>query len=379
MYPNIYLAIDNCVFYKRWTRPDEWAEKISSLGLHYVEASADTELDPLYMGRSYLHNWLASVRAASEKHGIKICNLYSGHGTYTTLGLAHTEESVRTHMIEDWFFPMVETAGQLSCGMGFFAHAFNHTVLQDPEEYAHYVDILTDALAHINRYAHSVGCSRLAVEQMYTPHQYPWRRKDTKQLIAEVSRRSGYNFYFTEDVGHHHPKFLRPTKETFLKGDNIWLGSDHAFRLFKESGIDAWDAIAADMDRNPHLFTTGTDCNCYDTLRQLGCSSPIIHLQQTNGQQSAHLPFTPKENEKGIITGESILRAIKESYDRPVDTTMPDRVSDIYLTLELFSGTTSIMADVLGDCKASVEYWRRFIPEDGLPLDELVALLDQSL
>lgn len=375
MYPRIYLAIDNCVFYKRWTRPDEWAEKIFNLGLRYIEASADTELDPLYMGKHYLRDWVESVQEAEQKYGVKVCNLYSGHGTYTTLGLAHTEESVRKHMIEDWFFPMAEITGRLNCGMGFFAHAFNHTILQDHDEYARYVDILTDALAQINRYAHSVGCGHLAIEQMYTPHQYPWRRNETKRLIADVSRRSGYNFYFTEDVGHHHPKFLRPTKETFIRGENVWLGSDNAFRLHREHGMDAWDQIEADMDKNQHLFTAKTDCECYETLKQLGCYSPIIHLQQTSGQQSAHLPFTPKENERGIITGEKILRALKESYDQPVDGTMPERVSDIYLTLELFSGTTSIMTEVLDDCAASVAYWRRFIPEDGLPLDELVSML----
>ena len=92
MYPRIYLAIDNCVFYKRWTRPDEWAEKIFHLGLRYIEASADTELDPLYMGKYYLRDWVESVRDAEQKYGVKGCNLYSGQGTYTTLGLALMDE-----------------------------------------------------------------------------------------------------------------------------------------------------------------------------------------------------------------------------------------------------------------------------------------------
>lgn len=377
MYPRIHLAIDNCVFYKRWTRPDEWAEKISSLGLRYVEASADTELDPLYMGKDYLSDWTKRVQSAEQKYGIKVCNLYSGHGTYTTLGLAHTEKAVRDHMIKHWFFPMVRIAGKLKCGMGFFAHAFNHNILQNNVEYDHYVDILTDALAEINRYAYNVGCGHLAVEQMYTPHQYPWRINDTKSLIADVSHRSGHDFYFTEDVGHHHPRFLRPTKQRLIQEGNVWLGSDNAFRLYRECGITAWEAIEADMDQNPHLFTTKKDCDCYEMLRQLGCYSPIVHLQQTNGKQSSHLPFTSKENERGIITGEKILRALKGAYDQPVAMTMPERVSDIYLTLELFSGTTSIMADVLDACRESVAYWRQFVPQDGMFLDELVALLDQ--
>ena len=213
----ITVSIDNCVFYKRWTRPDEWVEKIASLGLRYIEASADTELDPLYMGQGYLNNWVNEVKLAQEKHGVQVCNLYSGHGTYTTLGLTHTEESVRNHMIENWFFPMVRIAGMLNCGMGFFAHAFNHSVLQNVDDYEDHVRILEDALAKINNYARPVGCKELAIEQMYTPHQYPWRINDTRGLLTEVSRKSGHGFYFTEDVGHHHPKFIRPTKEQACK------------------------------------------------------------------------------------------------------------------------------------------------------------------
>ena len=50
MDPIIYLGIDNCFASKRWVRPMEWARVISDLGLKHVEASADTECDPLYMG-----------------------------------------------------------------------------------------------------------------------------------------------------------------------------------------------------------------------------------------------------------------------------------------------------------------------------------------
>ena len=45
--PKIYLAIDNCFGSKRWTEPREWMDTIKSLGVYYVEASADTECDPL--------------------------------------------------------------------------------------------------------------------------------------------------------------------------------------------------------------------------------------------------------------------------------------------------------------------------------------------
>ena len=53
MDPIIYLGIDNCFASKRWARPSEWTRVIRDLGLRYVEASADTECDPLYMGAEF--------------------------------------------------------------------------------------------------------------------------------------------------------------------------------------------------------------------------------------------------------------------------------------------------------------------------------------
>lgn len=375
MYPKIYMAMDNCVFYKRWTSPAAWAERMSELGVAYIEASADTELDPLYMGGEYLADWVENVREAEAKYGVKVCNLYSGHGTYSTLGLAHTDERVREHILRDWFFPMVETAGRLGCGMGFFTHAFAHEILQSRAEYDRYVGILTENLARVNEYAGGVGCGKLGIEQMYTPHQYPWRLKDTRELMRNVTKRSGRDFYFTEDTGHHHTKFIRPAALPAGSLCGAWLGSDAAFALAKSGGAEAWADIERDMDENPQLFALESDGDCYETLRILGCYSPIVHLQQTNGSVSAHLPFTAEENAKGKINGADVLRAIKQSYDSAEEADMPVRTDEIYLALELFSGTTSIMRDVLEDCAQSVEYWRKFIPSDGMALDELVARL----
>ncbi len=374
LYPKIYLAIDNCVFFKRWTSPDAWAQKISELGLHYVEASADTELDPLYMGHTYLYDWVRNVKQAQENYGIRVANLYSGHGTYTTLGLTHPDASVRRNMLENWFFPLLRVAAELNAGAGFFAHAFEHEILQDETLYRRYVDMLTDELSKINVYGSKIGCRSLGIEQMYTPHQFPWRLRDTQELLQRVTEQSGHDFYFTEDLGHHHIKFMRPDRKTASASDGstLWLGSDQAHALWKAEGSAAWERISADMDHHPSLFSSYEDGDCYHTLRRLGCYSPIIHLQQTNGRLSAHLPFTPAENAKGIITPTAVLGALKESYDAPEDPRMPRRCTEIYLTLELFSGTTSIMNNVLDSVAQSVRYWRGAIPQDGLYLDQLL-------
>ena len=54
------------------------------------------------------------------------------------------------------------------------------------------------------------------------------------------------------------------------------------------------------------------------------------------------------------------------------DTEMPPKYNDIYLTIEIFTGTSEIPYDTLKKLEESVLYWRDFIPEDGLTLKKLV-------
>ena len=53
---------------------------IGDLGLKYVETSADTECDPLHTGPEYLRDWVEDVKTQSDKSGLRIANLFSGHG-----------------------------------------------------------------------------------------------------------------------------------------------------------------------------------------------------------------------------------------------------------------------------------------------------------
>lgn len=382
MYPKIYLAIDNCFASKRWTRPDEWAKVIAELGVQYIECSADTELDPLYMGPDYLRDWPALVKTAQKECGVKVCNLYSGHGTYSTLGLAHTDQRVRRHLMESWFKPLIRIAADMDAGMGFFAHCFSLSTLADGEKYSKQYNILIDELAELNVYAAEVGCKYLSVEQMYSPNQIPFTIYGAHLLIREVSYRSKLPFYFTEDVGHHCKKYVKPTRKDILdhfnrKDSSIWLGGTETSVLFDNALVEGvmneeiCQRILDDMGCMPWMFSMQEDTDCYEWLRRIGRHSPIIHLQQTDGNSSSHLPFT----KSGIIEGQKVLRALKESYDRPYYLGMPEQCSEVYLTLEIFSGTAQTPREILDNYRASVEYWRQFIPTDGMPLDALVAAL----
>jgi len=51
---------------------------------------------------------------------------------------------------------------------------------------------------------------------------------------------------------------------------------------------------------------------------------------------------------------------------------MPAPCNEIYLTLEIFSGTGEFNRDIIAKMRESVAFWRKWIPKDGLPLDKLI-------
>jgi sugar phosphate isomerase/epimerase len=231
-YPKVFLAIDNCFASKRWTRPREWLPLVRDLGLEYVEASADTEADPLYCGEAYMNDWAQEVARNEAASGVTVVNLYSGHGTYTTLGLGHTDVRVRQRMLEMWITPMVRLAAQLKAGLGFYCHAFPLSTLQDPQEFRRAIEDLYAQLAQVARLASAQGVT-VGVEQMYSPHQWPWTIDGAADLVRRVSEKAGAPLYLTLDTGHQtgQQRFLRPDRRA-LDGvaprtdgaADIWLG-----------------------------------------------------------------------------------------------------------------------------------------------------------
>lgn len=383
--PKIYLTMDNSFATKRWTEPDEWARVIHDLGITYVEASADTEADPFYCGEEYLSEWMERVHAASAAHGVKIANFYTGYTTYRTLGMAHPDPRIRSRIVDGWLKVVARMAARLKAGLGFYIHAFSEAMLQDRQKYLQAVDVLYSTLAEIARYAGEIGPVPIILEQMYTPHQVPWTIEGTFDYLAQVSRRSGYPSYVALDTGHQtgQRRFLRPDRaaiECGLRGDEptVYLGPESAYAVAGEARggeafavKDAAARIEAEMDKYPHLFAAERDCELYTWLSELGCYSPIIHLQQTNGKSSSHLPFTGACNETGIVHPLKVLQALASSYQKEPRPGMPPRSSDIYLTFEIFPHTTDRRRDILPGLAESVRYWRQWIPEDGTSLEAL--------
>jgi len=269
-----------------------------------------------------------------------VANLYSGHGSYATLGLAHPDVRVRDHIQNHWLMPMIDFAGSMGAGLGFFCHAFPQSVLADTDRYAAAEADLYTRLSQLAQYSAEHDFIAPSVEQMYSPHQIPWTITGAERLLREVYHEAGAPFYLTLDTGHQ-------------------VGQHHF--------MNANDP--------PHLRATPEDGDLYAWLRRVGRYSPILHLQQTDGYASAHRPFTEKYNSTGIVRPADILRALAESYAQPLDPLMPHTVRAIYLTLEIFSPTAEHPQISRQNIRESATYWRQFVPRDGMGLDELVQAL----
>jgi hypothetical protein len=268
--------------------------------------------------------------------------------------------------------------------LGFSFFAIPHTVLQDPGKYEKTMELICAQMADIAQFAYENGRVQVSFEQMYAPHQPPFTIKGTKDMLRRIYDIYKKPSYVTIDVGHMvgQRKFLMPKRKQIMRAvkekQNIWLGSDEAQRLFEEgvrseSGREEIAArIEEDVHAHEYLFAENLDSDMYNWLEALGCYSPIIHLQQTDGKTSGHAAFTPETNEKGIVRGDKILESIKESYEANQRSPLQDMTEDIYLSFEIFGANTETGREIIAKLQQSIDYFRQWVPEDGMRLDKLV-------
>ena len=97
-----------------------------------------------------------------------------------------------------------------------------------------------------------------------------------------------------------------------------------------------------------------------------------MHLQQTDGVRAGHQAFTPETNRTGIIKPDEVLAAYARSFAKTATDGMPPPVENLYLSFEVFASNTESNREVIDKLEQSYAYWRRYIPEDGLLLSDLV-------
>ena len=395
--PKLYVAMDTCFAIKRWVLPSEWMPVIQYMGAQSIEASTDNEIDPLFAPENYLQDWFDDVAKLEETYHMKVRSFFTGYQTYRTAGLTHPDARVRTKLKNLWFKPLIQGAGKLGADIGFSFHAIREADLASQEAYETAVGIAIDEYAELASYAKENKGVKLCCEQMYAPYQHPFTIESSKKLIHDVYGKNHDPFYIAVDVGHMvgQRKYRLPNIEQIIQavgmqrneGRNrgIWLGPEYSYRMVKEQALSnsRSDLVFAkqllkDLQNSfAHMFSHDErDDDPHAWLKELGAYSPIIHLQQTNGKTSSHAPFTSETNKEGIISPRSVLEALKKSYTMPDDPTMPPKTDRITLAFEIFISNTMYPHDALDELKESVQYWKQYIPRDGMTLDEALSLLD---
>ncbi|NLD58052.1 MAG: hypothetical protein GX647_00135 [Clostridiales bacterium] len=396
--PKLFLAMDNCFAIKRWITPAQWFPVIKEMGATSIEASTDNEVDPLFLPASYMDDWVAEVKALEKEHGIRVRSFFTGYQTYRTAGLAHPDQRVRTKLVEDWYKPLICKAGQLDADIGFSFHAVCEEELGSPERYWEAIRRSNECFAHLAAFAWEHNRVKLCCEQMYAPYQPPFTIESARRMLKDVYGMGGRPFYIANDVGHMvgQRRFRMPDAGAIAaavgqvrslgRTRDIWLGPASMYKkVYDQAGRpagtdEAFSRAAARELRDdfPYMFSFGEgDGDPYAWIRELGAYSPIVHMQQTDGVRSSHAPFTAETNRTGIIAPGKVLRAMKESFDREEEEGMPPKTDRVTLAFELFISNVSYPHDYLEDLKETVAHWKRYIPEDGMTLDEAVEWLER--
>ena len=392
--PTIYIALDNCFAIKRWVEPETWLSMAAEMGYTSMEASFDNEIDPLYNTKEYREEWLAALEKAEKKYGVKVESFYTGYQTYRTAGLAHPNEKIVNQLIENWMKPAITMMGKRGNDMGVSLHCIPENVMEDPEQYKALQEKLYRIYSDIGAFAEENGNVKVCVEAMYAPQQTPWTIEGTKDFLKNIYAVAGHPIYTTVDVGHMtgQRKFRKPTEKQvqadFQKAleagrgsSNLWLGSERAYDIFadcvrkKMPKEEAAALVMREVERYPYQFSTDErDSDLYAWIEELGCYSPIMHIQQTDGITASHAPFTRENNEKGIVDGKKILENIAASYEKE-EPGMPPKVDKIVLALELFTSNVDHPRDIKARFTETCRYWKQYIPEDGMRLSELLERL----
>ena len=377
VYPRIHLAIDNCFAIKRWVRPHDWMETIDEIGgIRLIQASTDNEIDPAHNTQDFRDEWIDEVQHNERQFGFKVVSFYSGYAQYRTVGIASHSPSKRNAMIELYFKPTVDAAARLGAQVGNTLGAFSEPVLEDPENFARAYKDVEDCLVRMTKYASEKNVM-FSYEQMYTPTQGMWTIKGCRKLLKRVIARANAPMYITIDTAHQvgQHMFIKPTIRDIevmqlKKTPRIsYLPLEIQDLIFKKENPKQ---IYSMLDKYDYWFAEPEDCDVYQWFSQLGCYSPIVHLQQTDGRYSEHRPFTEQYNKNGIIKPQKVFTAIKASYDQDEEAGMPPRVDDIYLAFEVFSSVMDSKEKIINDLRESVKYWREALPRDGIRLNELV-------
>ncbi len=326
--PLVEIAINGAFITRRWEQPENWMRLTRECG-YTVHSFCGDVLDPFFSGDlSFQKEQAAATREAARKYGVTICDFYTGMATHRFHGLSHSDPRPRKKMAE-W----IEASAQLAVEMGttlLGGHwdAFSCETLQNPQATKEAMLRLVGTFRELADSLKNSGLTGIMQEQMYIPSEKPWTLEECEWFAVEVNKNRGdaLPVTVTLDVGHQ---------------------------------------------AGEHYGLTGKDLDYTEWIRQYGAAAEVIHLQQTTPDASHHWPFTQQYNQRGHVSIEKTLEALRESHKNYASSALAavlPAAKKQWLVAEIIPGSTKTEEVLLQELTESARYLRQYIPEGGLRL-----------
>src|SRR6476646_5812851 len=130
---HVDIGINGAFLTRRWEEPENRMRLTAELRFPYNSFCADV-IDPFFSGdRGYQLEAAEKTRAAAEKYGVNIWDVYTGVATHRFHGLSHSDERVRARM-RQWFVECYDICAALgTTRLGGHWDAFSVEVLESRE------------------------------------------------------------------------------------------------------------------------------------------------------------------------------------------------------------------------------------------------------
>ena len=291
----------NC-FTNRYDEPEEWTRICKDMGIKHVMFNVDL-IDP---------NWSWEVQKklcfdtleACEKNGVKIFASFGGHHGHQHY-LGHFDNGAREEAVEFFKRAVRQTAYLGGKSFGTCFSIMTVKCNSNPALRKSIIDNAVDGYRRIAEYAAEVGLEALSYE------------------MTSVERESCATFAENDEILARCSEFAVP------------------MRICLDMGHRNMNGLPGEAD---HL----------EWIRRYAPQCDVIDCQQSDTTASHHWPFNEETNKKGVIKGDEVVKAIKDSGAQ----------NDILLSFELRSSAYYPQDDKhLDILKSSVDYWRNYVTE----------------
>ena|SRR3989344_8571542 len=297
----VKLGINTGFAVNRFPEPEQWSKIVGELGLHYVQFTADM-LNPS-LPDDIVDDQISRINTCSKQNGFRIETTFTGAFTRVN-HLSHPYELVRKYWIS-WFKRYADISKRLNAdSMGSHFGILSVNDLQSRKE--EMLKITIEGWKEISFYAKAIGLKYMTWEPMSIPREYGETIEEARRIHQLVNKYTAIPMKMCLDVDH---------------GD--------------VSSIDP-------KNTDP-----------YSWIKEFGIESPIIHIKQSLKDKGGHWPFVPDKNKEGKIIPEKLIEALESAG-----------VKETVLLLELsFREREPFESRILQDLKASVDFWRIFVPD----------------